>query len=58
MPFGVTNGPGVFMEYMNQIFHKYLDRFVVFIGDILIYLKSEEDHAEYLRIVLSVLKEK
>ena len=37
MPFGVTNMPGVFMEYMNRIFHTYLDRFVVvFIDDILI----------------------
>ncbi|XP_050890856.1 uncharacterized protein LOC127096313 [Lathyrus oleraceus] len=35
------------------------DKFVVaFIDDILIYSKSEEDHAEHLRIVLSVLKEK
>ena len=34
MPFGVTNVPGVFMEYMNRIFHAYLDRFVVvFIDD-------------------------
>jgi len=38
MPFGVTNAPGVFMEYMNRIFYAYLDRFVVvFIDDILIY---------------------
>ena len=27
MPFGVTNAPSVFMEYMNRIFHAYLDRF-------------------------------
>ena len=47
------------MEYMNHIFHTYLDRFVVvFIDDILIYSKSEEEHVEYLRIVLQVLKEK
>ncbi|XP_058775225.1 uncharacterized protein LOC131649481 [Vicia villosa] len=59
MPFGVTNAPGVFMEYMNHIFHTYLDRFVVvFIDDILIYSKSEEEHEEHLRIVLQVLKEK
>jgi len=59
MPFGVTNAPGVFMEYMNRIFHAYLDRFVVvFIDDILIYSKSEEEHAEHLNIVLQVLKEK
>src|ERR1044072_4851987 len=29
MPFGVTNAPGVFMEYMNHIFHLYFDFFVV-----------------------------
>ena len=59
MPFGVTNAPGVFMEYMNHIFHTYLDQFVVvFIDDILIYSKSEEEHAEHLRVVLQVLKEK
>ena len=53
MPFGVTNAPGVFMEYMNRIFHAYLDRFVVvFIDDILVYSKTEEEHAE------QVLKEK
>jgi hypothetical protein len=41
MPFGVTNAPGVFMEYMNRIFHSYLDRFVVvFIDDILVYSKT------------------
>ena len=59
MPFGVTNAPRVFMEYMNRIFHSFLDRFVVvFIDDILIYSKSEEEHKEHLRIVLQVLKEK
>jgi len=59
MPFGVTKAPGVFMEYMNRIFHPYLDQFVeVFIDDILVYSKSEEEHAEHLRIVLQVLKEK
>jgi len=59
MPFGVTNAPGVFMEYMNRIFHPYLDQFVVmFIYDVLVYSKSEEEHAKHLRVVLQVLKEK
>jgi len=58
MPFGVSNAPCVFMEYMNRIFHPFLDRFVlVFIDGILVYSKSEEGHAEHLRIVLRVLKE-
>ncbi|XP_058788081.1 uncharacterized protein LOC131662331 [Vicia villosa] len=43
MPFAVTNAPGVFMEYMNKVFHTYLDKFVVvFIDDILVYSKNEE----------------
>jgi len=59
MPFGVTNAPSVFMEYMNRIFHPYLNQYVVvFIDDILVYSKSEEEHAEHLRVVLQVLKEK
>ncbi|RHN78856.1 putative nucleotidyltransferase, Ribonuclease H [Medicago truncatula] len=59
MPFGVTNAPEVFMEYMNRIFHAFLDRFVVvFIDDILIYSKTEEEHVEHLKIALQVLKEK
>jgi len=59
MPFGVTNAPTVFMDYMNRIFHEFLDKFVVvFIDDILIYSKSTEEHSEHLRIVLQILKER
>ena len=42
---------------MNNIFIKYLDKFVfVFIDDILVYSKSKEEHEEHLRIVLRVLR--
>ena len=58
MPFGLTNAPTVFMCLMNNVMHKYLDKFVVvFIDDILIYLKYEEEHKEHLKIVLQELRE-
>jgi len=59
MPFGVTNAPAVFMDYMNRIFQPYLDQFVIiFIDDILIYSKSPQEHAQHLRVVLNILREK
>ena len=59
MPFGVTNAPGVFMDYMNRTFYPYLDRFVVvFIDDILVYSKTWEEHEEHLRVVLQTFRDR
>lgn len=58
MPFGMTNAPAIFMDYMNRSFHPYLDSFVVvFIDDILVYSKSREEHVEHLTVVLKILKD-
>ena len=59
MPFRLTNAPVDFMDLMNSVFHEYLDHFVImFIDDILIYSKSQEEHEEHLRIVLQILRER
>lgn len=56
MPFGLTNAPAVFERLMNDLFRKYLDDFVViYLYDLLIYLKKVEDHEKHVRIVLEIL---
>jgi hypothetical protein len=58
MSFGSTNAPAYFMNLMNKVFMEFLDKFVVvFIDDILIYSKSEEEHATHLKLVLETLRE-
>ncbi|XP_019252883.1 PREDICTED: uncharacterized protein LOC109231697 [Nicotiana attenuata] len=58
MSFGLTNAPAAFMYLMNSVFRPYLDSFViVFIDDILVYSRSQEEHAQHLRVVLQRLRE-
>jgi len=59
MPFGLTNAPTTFMNLMNRVFQPYLDQFiVVFIDDILIHSKNNDEYENHLRIVLKLLREK
>jgi hypothetical protein len=56
--FGLNNAPAYFMYMMNKVFMEYLDKFVVmFIDDILIYSRSEEEHEGHLHLVLQKLRD-
>ena len=57
MPFGLKNAPTTFMDLIHRVFQPYLDRFVVvFVDDILVYSKFEEEHEGHLTILFSNLK--
>jgi hypothetical protein len=58
VPFGFSNALVVFMCLMNGVFQEYLNKFViVFLDEILIYSKLEEENENHLRMVLQVLRE-
>jgi hypothetical protein len=56
MSFGLTNALTYFVDLMDKVCKEYLDKLVIeFIGGILVYSKSEEEHKEHLRLVLQKL---
>ncbi|KAL0173711.1 hypothetical protein M9458_029679 [Cirrhinus mrigala] len=58
MPYGLANAPAVFQSFINEIFRDILNRFVIaYLDDILIYSKTETEHIEHVKIVLSRLLE-
>ena len=58
MPFALCNAPATFMSIMNLVFHKEMDEcMVVYIDDILVYSRTEVDHARDLEKVLSKLRQ-
>lgn len=58
LSFGLTNAPATFQTLMNDIFRPYLDLFVIiYLDDLAIYSKNEEEHEKHLRLVLDVLRE-
>jgi hypothetical protein len=58
MSFGLTNAPAYFIYLMNSVFMPEVDKFmVVFIDDILVYSKNEEEHTDHLHVVLQRLRE-
>ncbi|GJX79165.1 putative reverse transcriptase domain-containing protein [Tanacetum coccineum] len=58
MQFGLTNAPKVFMDLMNRVCKRYLDKFmIIFIDDIMIYSKSKQEHKDHLKSILELLKQ-
>ena len=58
MPLELTNAPSVFQRHLNNILAEKIDRgVVVYIDDILIYSKTEEEHIELVCWVLQKLTE-
>ena len=58
MPFGLINAPATFQAMMNTILRDFLDHeVVVYLDDILIYSKNEEEHIALVKKVLAQLEE-
>ena len=59
IPFGLTNAPSAFQSFMNDTLRPFLGQFcLVYLDDIIVFSKSEEEHTEHLRRVFTVLREK
>lgn len=57
MPFGLTNTPTYFVDLMNRVLRDHLNKFIlVFVDDILVYSRIEEEHKTHLRIILNILR--
>ena len=58
LPMGLCNSPGTFMELMNYVFEKQLDKFViVFLDDVLVFSRDLKQHEQHMRDVLKILRE-
>ncbi len=58
MPYGLSNAPSVFQEFMNEVFREFLHRSViVYIDDILIYSRNLADHRHHVAQVLQKLRQ-
>jgi Reverse transcriptase (RNA-dependent DNA polymerase) len=57
MLFKLINALVSYQNFINNIFRKYLDDFMVaYLNDILIYLKTKEEHIKHVIAVLEALE--
>ena len=58
LPFGLTNGPASYQQYMNDVLFDFLNRFVqCYLDNILIYSRSLKEHQQHIALVLAKLRE-
>ncbi len=58
MPYGLSNSPSIFQNFMNEIFRDMINRFVlIYIDDILIYSPNIEEHHRHVTRVLQRLRQ-
>jgi len=58
LPFGLTNGPATYQQYMNDVLFKYLNFFcTAYLDDILIYSDDPLTHQEHVNKVLQRLRD-
>jgi len=57
LPFGLTNGPSSFQNFINDTLHDFLNVFcTAYMNDILIYSNSKKEHTQHVRQVLERLR--
>jgi len=58
LPFGLTNGPASFQQYMNDVLWDFLNDFCqAYLDDILIYSKTQKEHRQHVRLILGRLRD-